>query len=288
MSSTADREFVHSRVIDAPRERVFRAFSEPAHLARWWGPEGFTSTFELFEPKPGGTWRFVLHGPDGSNYPNHNVLSEYLPPRRVVVEHVSYDHHFLLTISFDELGTRTLVGWRQVFDTAEQREELAAIVPRANEQNLDRLAAEVKRMGSGAQLDGSCLCGGVRYAIDGPLPGAGNCHCSRCRKSHGAAFASWTFVAPAQFRWTEGENLLTRYASSPGLERLFCSRCGSPLAVAHDGEIREVVLASIDGDPGVRPGEHIFTGSKAPWHQITDTLPQHIEWPPGMGPCAST
>ncbi|HEY6132091.1 MAG TPA: GFA family protein [Halioglobus sp.] len=133
-------------------------------------------------------------------------------------------------------------------------------------------------------IRGSCLCGAVTYEIDGSLTGAGNCHCTICRKSHGAAFATWTFFAPDQFRWTSGVELIERYASSPGNERCFCSRCGSPLAVSHEGEIREVVLASIDGDPGVRPAEHIFTGFKAPWYDITDTLPQHRDWPPGMAP----
>lgn len=133
-------------------------------------------------------------------------------------------------------------------------------------------------------IGGSCLCGAVRYEITGPLNGAGHCHCSMCRKAHGAAFATWTFIDPAQFRWTAGTGDVGRYASSPGNERCFCRRCGSPLAVAHSGEVREVVLANVDGDPGVRPAEHIFTGSKAPWHEITDGLPQHREWPPGMAP----
>lgn len=131
-------------------------------------------------------------------------------------------------------------------------------------------------------IRGSCLCGAVTYEIAGPLLGAGNCHCSICRKSNGAAFATWTFVAPAQFHWTGGVDQIGRYASSPGTERCFCKLCGSPLAAAHSGAVREVVLATVDGDPGVRPSEHIFTGSKSPWFEITDTLPQHEGWPPGM------
>ena len=140
---TADREFVHSRLIDAPRERVFRALGEPEHLARWWGPNGFTSTFDTFEPRPGGHWRFTLHGPDGANYPNENVFREVVAPERVVLEHLSEEHHFFLTITFAEQGNRTLVGWRQVFDTAAHKERVAPIVSQANEQNLDRLASEV-------------------------------------------------------------------------------------------------------------------------------------------------
>lgn len=143
--STADREFVHSRLIDAPRERVFRAFSDPVHLARWWGPTGFTSTFHTFDLRPGGAWRFVMHGPDGVDYPNESVFVEVRAPERIVFEHNS-GHHFRMTITFTEDGGKTLVGWRQVFDTAAERQRIANFVTEANEQNLDRLAAEVLRV----------------------------------------------------------------------------------------------------------------------------------------------
>ena len=142
---TTDREFLHSRLIDAPRERVSRAFSEPARLARWWGPNGFSSTFELFELRPGGHWRFVMHGPDGANYPNEIVFRDVVVPERIVFDHVS-DHHFELTITFNAQGRKTLVGWRQVFDSTAERRRIEAFVTPANEQNLDRLAAEVRTM----------------------------------------------------------------------------------------------------------------------------------------------
>lgn len=144
--STADREFVHSRLIDAPQARVFRAFAEPAHLARWWGPDGFTSTFDTFELRPGGAWRFVMHGPDGTDYPNESVFIEVEAPERVVFEHLSEDQHFVMTITFAAHGDQTLVGWRQTFDTAEHKARVAAIVAEANEQNLNRLAAEVRNV----------------------------------------------------------------------------------------------------------------------------------------------
>jgi uncharacterized protein YndB with AHSA1/START domain len=143
--TTADREFFHFRLVDAQPEQVFRAFSQPERLARWWGPDGFSSTFETFDLRQGGAWRFVFHGPDGTDYPNENVFRELEPPSRVVVEHLSDVHHFLLTITFEAKGTQTLVGWRQLFDSAEHRDSLAAVVPQANEQNLSRLQAEVAR-----------------------------------------------------------------------------------------------------------------------------------------------
>ena len=141
--AAADRAFIHSRRIDAAPERVFRAFSEPAHLARWWGPSGFTSTFEVFDLRLGGAWRFVLHGPDGTDYPNECVFVEVVVPERIVFEHLS-GHHFEMTLTFEaDAAGGTLVGWRQVFDSAAERERIAAVVTEANEQNLDRLAAEV-------------------------------------------------------------------------------------------------------------------------------------------------
>lgn len=144
--STHDREFVHSRLIDAPQERVFRAFAQPEHLARWWGPVGFSSTFESFEFRPNGAWRLVMHGPDGVNYPNESIFREVVPPSRVVIGHLAEVHHFFLTISFEAQGDQTLVCWRQVFDTAEEKERVAALVLPANEQNLNRLQLAVQRV----------------------------------------------------------------------------------------------------------------------------------------------
>ena len=133
-------------------------------------------------------------------------------------------------------------------------------------------------------IRGGCLCGLVTYEITGPLGRTGHCHCSMCRKSNGAAFATWAGVEPDQFRWTSGAESVTAYASSPGRERCFCRRCGSALAAAHDGQVTEVVLGTVEGDPGVRPIEHIFVGSKAAWYEITDTLRQYAEWPPDIEP----
>jgi len=110
------------------------------------GPDGFSSTFETFDLRQGCAWRFVMHGPDGTDYPNENVFRELEPPHRIVVEHISEVHHFLLTITFVASGNQTLVGWRQLFDTAEHRDSLTAVVPQANEQNLSRLQAEVARV----------------------------------------------------------------------------------------------------------------------------------------------
>jgi uncharacterized protein YndB with AHSA1/START domain len=144
--STFERELVHTRLIDAPRERLFRAFAQPGHLAKWWGPDGFSNTFEIFDLRVGGQWRFVMHGPDGSNYPNEMVFRELVAPERIGLEHIGTMHHFFLTITFTERAGKTRVGWRQVFDTAEHKEAIAKFVAPANEQNLNRLENEVRNV----------------------------------------------------------------------------------------------------------------------------------------------
>lgn len=128
-------------------------------------------------------------------------------------------------------------------------------------------------------IKGSCLCGAVSYEITGSLRAIGHCHCSMCRRSHGAAFVTWALINPDQFRWVSGVEFVERYESSPGNERCFCKKCGSRLVVTNSGKVGEVALGTVDGDPGMRPREHIFVGSKAPWYEITDTLPQFEEWP---------
>lgn len=129
------------------------------------------------------------------------------------------------------------------------------------------------------KVQGGCLCGGIRYEIDGPITEVDNCHCSMCRRFHGAAFATYGKVSPEHFHWLSGENLLTVYETSPGIGWAFCRICGSSLGIPGQGKLREIALGPLDSDPGVRPTAHIFVGSKAGWFQITDALPQHHERP---------
>jgi hypothetical protein len=135
-------------------------------------------------------------------------------------------------------------------------------------------------------LHGSCLCRGVRYEIDGALALPGHCHCSICRKTHGAAFATYASAKRSEFRLLAGEDLLSRYESTPGSFRCFCSRCGSRVCGMFAGEPDTIAIAlgTLDEDPQIRPVAHVFVGSKAPWYEITDDLMQFDAWPPGMGP----
>ncbi len=124
-------------------------------------------------------------------------------------------------------------------------------------------------------INGSCLCQSVQYQLSNEkLHRISNCHCPNCRKTHGAAFGTYVPVREGDFCWTEGEEFVTYFESSPNTYRCFCRVCGTPLA-AYDGKIiRCLTLGSTDGDVGLRPEEHIYVSMKAPWFEITDALPQ--------------
>ena len=132
-------------------------------------------------------------------------------------------------------------------------------------------------------LRGSCLCQGVAFEIDGAVIDLLYCHCSMCRKAHGSAFRARGKVKASEFRWVRGEEMIRYYESSPGEHRGFCSVCGSNLVTKFDAKPRVLGLAlgALDDDPVNRPLCHVFVGSKAPWHEITDSLPQFERLPIG-------
>ncbi len=131
---------------------------------------------------------------------------------------------------------------------------------------------------------GKCLCGGVQFEAT-QIPLIVLCHCSNCRKANGASFDAGASVPSANFKFTKGEELIQFYESSPGNRRAFCRVCGSNApAKTRDGKIYSVPAGLLDDDPGVKPALHIFVGSKAPWWEITDDLPQFEKWVPGYGP----
>lgn len=135
--------------------------------------------------------------------------------------------------------------------------------------------AIVRRM-----ITGACLCGAVRYEMEGPLHSLLHCHCSMCRKHHGAPFASFVGTAAAGFRWVSGAEGVCEYPSSPDGVRRFCGVCGS-VAPMPAGELVFVPLGNLAGDVVVEGGLHAFVGSKAPWHVIADALPKYEAAPPG-------
>lgn len=137
--------FEASRRIAASPATTFAAFADSARLAVWWGPAGFTSTFDTFDFRPGGKWSFVMHGPDGKNYPNEIVVMQVEAPTKIVLHHVSQPR-YLLTVTFAPVPEGgTVVHWHQDFEDQELAQRMERIVVPANEQLLDRLAAEVVR-----------------------------------------------------------------------------------------------------------------------------------------------
>ena len=141
MTDTSDRELATTRLLPHPRERVFRAIAERDRIARWWGPAGFRNTIDTFDFREGGEWKFTMHGPDGKDYPNHSRF-EKIVPLEVVILHVNAPH-FRLFMTLTEEAGGTRMHWRQVFEDAHVREQLAPVCVPANEQNLDRLEAEL-------------------------------------------------------------------------------------------------------------------------------------------------
>src|SRR5262245_34798836 len=124
--ATADREIVVSRVIEAPRELGFAAFTEVRHLAQWWGPDGFTTTTRSFDFREGGVWDFVMHGPDGTDYQEWITWTEIVPPERIALLHgEAHDDPdaFASTLAFTPEGAATRIVMRTVFPARELRDE---------------------------------------------------------------------------------------------------------------------------------------------------------------------
>ena len=157
-TTASDREIVSTRLFDAPRELVFQAWSDPKHLANWWGPKGFSTTTHLFEFKPGGMWRFVMHGPDGTDYQNKITFVEIAEPQRIIYRHGGdrgpedrdvEPVNFQVTVTFEPEGEdKTRLNMRMVFPSAAAKnfteERYGAI--QGQRQTLDRLGWYVAKL----------------------------------------------------------------------------------------------------------------------------------------------
>jgi uncharacterized protein YndB with AHSA1/START domain len=130
--------FHTTRPLPCPPAAVYAAFAAPEVLATWWGPDGFSNTFEVFEFQPGGRWQFVMHGPGGSHYPNQSRFEALEPGERIVIRHVNAPL-FTLTVRLAAVDGGCRLDWTQVFDDAQVAQAVRHIVEPANEQNLDRL-----------------------------------------------------------------------------------------------------------------------------------------------------
>ncbi len=130
-------------------------------------------------------------------------------------------------------------------------------------------------------LTGRCLCEGIAYEIRDELGPIFHCHCSKCRRWHGAAFRSRATVKTAQFKWTKGQELLSSFHSSELVVKHFCSVCGSNLISTYDNDSTKIgiPLGGLEQALTNEPEGHIFVSSKSPWVKITDGLPQYDTWP---------
>ncbi len=133
------RTFRTSRFLPHAPEAIYAAFESATSLAAWWGPEGFTNTFEVFEFVVGGRWSFVMHGPQGADYPNQSVFAALEPARKIVIRH-DCAPWFTLTVLLEPADGGTNVTWEQVFDDEKTARAVRDVVVPSNEQNLDRLA----------------------------------------------------------------------------------------------------------------------------------------------------
>jgi uncharacterized protein YndB with AHSA1/START domain len=149
LEKASDREIVISRVFDAPRDLVFQAWTDPRHVGSWWGPTGFTTTTHEIDVRPGGVWRFIMHGPDGVDYPNKIVYLEIAKPVLLVYDHGDEgQQYFHVTITFVEENGKTRLTMRSLFATAEEREMVVTKYHaiEGGNQTLDRFGEHLARV----------------------------------------------------------------------------------------------------------------------------------------------
>jgi uncharacterized protein YndB with AHSA1/START domain len=138
-NSTKDRELLLTRTLNAPIDLVWEVWTKPEHIAKWWGPDGFTNTITTMDLKSGGEWNLIMHGPDGTDYKNHSIFKEVIRNKKIVYEHLS--PKFTATIKFEEHGDQTHLTWHMLFETAEQFKQVVKTF-KADEglkQNIEKL-----------------------------------------------------------------------------------------------------------------------------------------------------
>ena len=146
-NDTANRELVISRVFNAPKELVWKVWTEPEHIRQWWGPNGFTNTIFQMDVKPGGVWDLIMHGPDGTDYKNKSVYKEVVKYEKLVYDHVS-GPKFQFTVTFNEQGKKTLISIQMLFETAEMRDQTVKTF-KADEglrQNMEKLEVYLEKI----------------------------------------------------------------------------------------------------------------------------------------------
>ena len=140
-----EKEMVITQIFDAPRELVFQAWTQPEHLAQWWGPKGFTNTFKEFDLRPGGTWEFIMHSPDGHDFPNKIIFVDIVSSERIVLNHVS-GPHFQITATFEEHAGKTRFTFCQSFETVKEFDKVKSFAVDGNKETIGRLEDQIRVM----------------------------------------------------------------------------------------------------------------------------------------------
>lgn len=137
--NTANRELRTIRILNASPNLVWEVWTNPQHIANWWGPNGFTNTIHKMDFQENGEWNLTMHGPDGTNYPNRSIFKEIIPYEKIVLEH--FNPHFVTTVDFDTIGGNTLLEWSMLFDTKEMHDIVvkAHRADQGQQENLEKL-----------------------------------------------------------------------------------------------------------------------------------------------------
>lgn len=153
VTATSNRELAISRVLNAPRDLVWKVWTDPGHIKNWWGPNGFTNTIFRMDVKPGGVWDFIMHGPDGTDYKNQSIFREIVKPERIVYEHMT-GPKFLATVTFEEQGKKTLLKMWMVFETAVERENVVKVFKAdvGLKQNIYKLEGYLRKVSAEKEM----------------------------------------------------------------------------------------------------------------------------------------
>lgn len=145
-TNITDREVITTRLFDATPEQMFSAWSDPKHLANWWGPNGFTNTFHKFDFRNGGDWDFTMHSPDGIDHHNKHKFSKIVENQRIVFDHIEPVHSFEVTATFTPEENKTRFTFQMLFDSVDECQKVKSFVAAANEENFDKLEQELLTM----------------------------------------------------------------------------------------------------------------------------------------------
>ncbi len=139
MEDTQSRSMQTNSTFTVPVQLMWEVWTNPEHIVNWWGPNGFTNTIDTMDVKEGGEWKFTMHGPDGTNFPNKSIYKEIIPFKKIVFEH--FNPHFIATVIFDSQGDKTFMDWSLLFDTVEMRDIIVKVhkADEGQKQNIEKL-----------------------------------------------------------------------------------------------------------------------------------------------------